>query len=282
MVVCPANAQASSTGGAPVPVTFTPPVASGGSGPVTVTCNPGSGTLFTPGSTNVSCTAVDGRRNATCTFAVTVTAIPLLSVTRFMSFGDSVTEGKLSLTLNSLTDSPSFSYPAKLLEKLRSRYAAQEFTVLNEGMGGERVSASVSRFRAALAADHPEAVLLMDGVNDLNAPDDGRIQAAVDAMEELVRMAKEAGLPTFVATLPPFGGGPKASCPECVDPYNERLRRMVENTGALLVDVHAAWGNQAMLMGADGIHPTEAGYDLIAQTFFEAISRTLEKPPEIH
>jgi lysophospholipase L1-like esterase len=283
MLACPADAQASSAGGTPVPITFTTPVGSGGSGPITVTCSPGSGALFMPGSTTVSCMAVDGNgRSVTCAFAVTVTTIPLLSVTRFMSFGDSITEGKLSLSLTSLIDSPSFSYPAKLLEKLSSRYTAQEFTVLNEGMGGERVSASIGRFRAALGTDHPEAVLLMDGVNDLNASDDGRVQAAVDAMEQLVRIAKDAGLPTFVATLPPFGDGPKASCRECVDPYNERLRRMVENNGAVLVDLHAAWGDPAALMGVDGIHPTEAGYDLIAQTFLEAISRTLEKAPEIH
>jgi lysophospholipase L1-like esterase len=29
-------------------------------------------------------------------------------------------------------------------------------------------------------------------------------------------------------------------------------------------------------MGADGIHPTEAGYDVIARAFFDAIRTTLE------
>jgi lysophospholipase L1-like esterase len=245
-----------------------------------VTGTPASGSLFPPGATNVSCTAVDsGGRNTACSFSVTVTSVPVLSVTRFMSFGDSLTEGKLSLSPTSLVDSPSFSYPAKLVEKLRSRYTSQEITVLNEGFGGERVSASLTRFRAALEADHPGAVLLLDGVNDLNASDDGRVQAAVDAMEQIVLITKAAGLPIFVATLPRFQSGPKNSCPECLQPYNERLRGMIAATGAVLVDVEAAWGEGTGLIGADGIHPTEAGYEVIAETFFQAIRNTLEKAP---
>ena len=49
--------------------------------------------------------------------------------------------------------------------------------------------------------------------------------------------------------------------------------------GATLVDVFQAWGGRSELMGADGIHPTEAGYEVIADAFFEAIRRTLEGPP---
>jgi lysophospholipase L1-like esterase len=279
-LLCPPNTLVSSAGGGPVPVTFALPSGSGGSGNVTVTCTPGSGALFSPGATSVACTGADtAGHSAACSFAVTVTNVAALSVTRFMTFGDSVTEGKLSLSPTTLVDSPSFSYPAKLLQKLRGRYVSQEITVLNEGLGGERVIASIGRFKAALAADHPEAVLLMHGINDMNAPEDGRIQSAVDALEELVKLARDAGLPTFVATLPPFGNGPKASCPECVEPYNERIRSMAAAKKAVLVDVEAAWGNGTGLMGADGIHPTEAGYEVIAEAFFQAIRRTLEKAP---
>ena len=78
--------------------------------------------------------------------------------------------------------------------------------------------------------------------------------------------------------LPPLGPGGKAACPECVEPYNSLIRRMVSAKGATLVDVHAAWGGRAGLMGADGIHPTEAGYEVIAGAFFDAIKRTLESP----
>jgi len=247
---------------------------------VNVTCTPNSGTLFNPGTTTVSCVAADSAgHNATCGFSVNVSAVPQLGVTRFMTFGDSLTEGKLSLTLSQLVDSPAFSYPAKLLAKLTERYSAQPITMLNEGLGGERAVDSVGRFKTALSADHPDAVLLMHGVNDLNAVGDGRVQAAVDALEEMVKAARQNNLATFIATLPPLGPGGKASCPECVDPFNDRVRSMASAKGAVLVDVNAAWGGRTDLMGADGIHPTEAGYEVIAGAFFEAIRRTLERAP---
>ena len=193
-----------------------------------------------------------------------------------MTFGDSLTEGKISLTLTTLVDSPSYSYPAKLLRLLTERYTGQEIIMLNEGFGGERADQSSERFASALSRHHPEVVLLMHGVNDLNGAEDGRVRSAGDAVEDMVKQATSRGVATFVATLPPLGPGRKAGCPECVPPYNDFIRLMAGRRGATLVDVHQAWGGRAGLMGADGIHPTEAGYEVIAAAFFEAIRRTLE------
>ncbi len=264
-----------------MPLTYSTPTATGGAAPVTVTCTPATGTMFPSGASTVTCTAVDGAgRSATCGFSVSVNAIPRLSRTRFLTFGDSLTEGKISLTLTSLVDSPAHSYPAKLLRLLTDRYTGQTLTVINEGLGGERADESFSRLARAISQHRPEAVLLMHGVNDLNGTHDGRVQLAADAMEELVKEVRNRGGVAFAATLPPLGPGGKAGCPECVQPYNNLVRRMAAAKGATLVDVHAAWGGRAGLMGADGIHPTEAGYEVIATAFFEAIRRTLESPAQ--
>ena len=260
---------------------YVTPVPSGGAAPVSVSCSPAAGAAFPIGATTVTCTATDrDGRNAACGFAVTVRAIPTITATRFLAFGDSLTEGKLSLTLDRLIDSPAHSYPAKLLRLLSDRYSSQQIVVINEGFGGERVDESRSRFRAALSQHRPQAVLLMHGVNDLNGTATGKVQAAVDGLEELIKEGRDAGVAVFVATLPPLGPGPKAGCPECVEPFNERLARVAAAKQATLVDVYAAWGGRTGLMGADGIHPTEAGYEVIAAAFFEAIRRVLEQSPQ--
>jgi lysophospholipase L1-like esterase len=193
-----------------------------------------------------------------------------------MAFGDSLTEGKVSLAPVVLVDAGPHSYPARLRTLLSARYTSQVITLANEGRGGERADDSVSRFREALSVHRPEVVLLMHGVNDLVSPTPGRIQSAADGVEELIKETRNAGAAAFVATLPAFGSGPKASCPECIEPYNTLIRAIAAAKGATLVDVHAAWRSE--LMGADGIHPTEAGYEVIADVFFEAIRRTLENP----
>ena len=63
--------------------------------------------------------------------------------------------------------------------------------------------------------------------------------------------------------MPPFGDGPKASCHECIEPYNQLVRSIAAAKGATLVDVHAAWAGRTGLKGADGMHPTAAGYEVI-------------------
>lgn len=280
-MVCPARVTASAPAGQSVVLTFSPPTTTGGTAPIAVTCTPGSGALFATGSTPVSCTATDSAgRSAACGFVVDVTAIPVIARTRFMAFGDSLTEGKVSRTSQVLVDAGPHSYPARLRDLLTARYSTQPITVVNEGWGGERADASFPRFRGAMSQHQPEVVLLMHGVNDLISGSAGSVQSAADGVEELIKEARNVGAMVFVATLPPLGPGPKASCTsECVDPYNDRIRALAAAKGATLVDVHAAWGNQGGLMGADGIHPTEAGYELIATAFFDAIRRTLESPP---
>ena len=278
-VACPANISTNSVGGQPVTLAFELPSATGGSGPLAISCNPASGALFSPGTTTVTCTATDGGgRAATCGFVINVAHVPVLARTRFLAFGDSLTEGKVSLVPSILVDAGPHSYPARLRGLLSARYTSQTITMANEGWGGERADEAVPRFRGAMSQHRPDVVLLMHGVNDLISASPGRVQTAADGVEELVKEGRNAGAVVFVATLPPFGNGPKASCQECVEPYNSHLRAIAAAKGATLVDVHAAWAGRSGLMGADGIHPTDAGYEVIATTFFEVIQRTLENP----
>jgi lysophospholipase L1-like esterase len=277
--------ETSSLGGVPVAVTYNAPTTAGGTAPVTVACAPAAGTPFPTGPTTVTCTASDNAgRQASCSFGVTVANIPLrLQKTRFMAFGDSLTEGKLRpFGTEFLIDGGPHSYPSTLLRLLTERYAGQSVTVVNEGFGGETVVKSFERFLRAIADHRPEVLLLMHGVNDLigEGGEDAKILRTADSLDELTEIALDRGLTVFVATLPPFGQG-KASCQECVAPLNDRIRAMAAARRAVLVDVFAAWGSQPGLMGPDGIHPTEAGYEAIAKAFFEAIKRTLEAPPGV-
>ena len=58
-------------------------------------CTPSSGSTFPLGATTATCTATDARqRTASCSLTVTVTEPPLISLTRFAAFGDSITAGE--------------------------------------------------------------------------------------------------------------------------------------------------------------------------------------------
>jgi len=72
-LTCPAAVEVVSPDRGPVPVTFDTPVATGGSPPSPVTCNPASGASFPVGVTTVACSARDSAgRTASCAIPVTV------------------------------------------------------------------------------------------------------------------------------------------------------------------------------------------------------------------
>lgn len=71
---CPPNMSVSSSGGCQV-VNYTPPTATDNCGSATVNCSPAPGTCFPPGTTTVTCTAMDtspDSPNSSCSFTVTV------------------------------------------------------------------------------------------------------------------------------------------------------------------------------------------------------------------
>ena len=291
-LACPNPVSASTTATTGIAVTYTAPTAEGGQAPVTVTCTPESGTMFGIGQTNVECTVTDSlARTAACAFPVTVTRIPSISKTRFLAFGDSITLGEVSFPVSSgrgfgtsvkLVQVPSAAYPTVLGKQLVARYSSQEdsISVANYGLGGEKAVNARDRFIAALGTARPDVVLLMEGSNDIALGEDGAASGAAREIGIMVGEARRRGMFVFLATIAPGrpGGGKTIPTIYLTD-YNNRMRAAASSTGATLVDVNAALATDVTrYIGVDGLHPNEAGYAKIAETFYNAIRSQFELP----
>jgi lysophospholipase L1-like esterase len=280
-LTCPADITQQSPNDGPVVVTYQTPAAVDGSLPVTVACVPPSGSSFAPGTTAVKCTATDAvGRTAACGFNVKITLVPKLSKTRFCAFGDSMTSGVISLRspFYSLTPSPT-SYPGRLQVLLSARYTTQAIAVDDQGLPGELAADGLVRLPGVIRDTRPEVVLLLEGANDLNDFGSAGLEDTVWAMDQMVVAVNAAGAVPFLATLPPQRpGGYRAIHPELVAPYNARLAQVASSAHANLVDIYAAFGGVASttLIGSDGLHPTEAGYQKMAEAFAAVIQSKLE------
>jgi lysophospholipase L1-like esterase len=205
---------------------------------------------------------------------------PTLGFLKLVAFGDSLTEGVTSLATAPLLLVPSQAYPSKLQGKLLARYTAQAIAVANDGKAGEWAVDGVRRLSGVVQSRHPELVLLMEGVNDLNNLGEPGISSAANAMEDMVRMCRYQGIAVMLAGIPPQRpGGSKAWSASLVGRYNERLRAVALAKGAEFVDIAAGFGGDLSLLGSDGLHPTEAGYERIAQTFYDRIVAVYEQKP---
>jgi lysophospholipase L1-like esterase len=96
----------------------------------------------------------------------------------------------------------------------------------------------------------------------------------------MIQMGRARSMRVLIGTLLPERAGGKASHPELVLPTNDKIGLMAAAEDALLVDLFAAFGGtpDPSLISSDGLHPTAAGNERIAQTFYAAIRARLEAP----
>jgi len=259
---------------------------------VTATCTPASGALFPVGTTRVTCDAVDGRqRTSSCSFDVVVQAAPRISMTRFVAFGDSITWGEdgrdssiSSQGLQTIKPAVRFptaqTYPGALEIQLQTRYVGQSISVTNAGRSAESAGDPATLTRFSAMSGSFEAVLLMEGTNDLADRDSLDIPPAIANLRTMIRISKGLGRRVFLATVPPMvPGRPRALAWSLVAPLNDQIRSLAASENVALVDVNGALAADAnRYIGFDGEHPSADGYARIADTFFAAIKSALEAP----
>jgi lysophospholipase L1-like esterase len=302
---CPSIPIATSQNGGPVVVTYSTPTMKNGTSTLLTTCTPQSGSAFPVGTTNVTCqSTVSDDRVASCRFGVTVQSPARLSYTRFLSFGDSITEGKVSPPLSptlrfqlSLLDPDAQlailesrllvfndkAYPYHLQLRLGSRYPQQTIRIDNDGVGAEYVSlgfesSGAARLPSSLSANNPEVLLLMEGTNDmLNAsgPD-----TAILALEQMVNLVLGQGRKVVMATIPPTRpvGTLRFNQLQRIPGFNTRVRSLAAAKNVPVADVYAAINaDVARYIGEDHLHPTELGYQVIADTFLATVRSAFEQ-----
>jgi len=176
------------------------------------------------------------------------------------------------------------SYPYKLRTLMAARYTDQTVEVFNAGVAGKRASEDLDRFNGAVSDSRPEVILLMEGANDLNAPlgsGEGineRIRLTVASLEDMVKSATARQITVLLGTLPPQrAGGPKGGAADFLTRYNDALKVMAGLKGAQIVDVFAQF--PLTDIGEDGLHPTEAGYQRLAEIWLDALKARYETAP---
>jgi lysophospholipase L1-like esterase len=127
----------------------------------------------------------------------------------------------------------------------------------------------------------PDALLLLDGANDLVSPTtstsagmQAAINSAAEALQSMVRQGKERGARVLLGTLPPMIAPRLDNVVAAVPTLNARIRSLAAAETVTLVDLYGAIPPTAV--GADGLHLTPQGYELMADEWFKAIVATME------
>jgi lysophospholipase L1-like esterase len=207
---------------------------------------------------------------------LTISPPRAMGATRFMAFGDSITWGANSAwDANFIFASANGGYPERLQSGLSSFHAPQRFTVFNEGLPGELAVNGLTRLRSLLTSRRPEVVLLLEGVNDIsNDLDPIRVAGSIIQMADA---ATAVGVPVVVATMYQTysvvdpDGHYRSNGAGLLPAFNAEIRRL--SAGRLnvhLLDLEPPMRDRA-LVGADGLHLTDAGHELLASLFMQRV-----------
>ena len=186
----------------------------------------------------------------------------------YMAFGDSITDGEGSSDGN--------GYVPRLQRKLQGHLGGRP-TMIKDGLAATRSNRGSDRLLDSLTV-RPAYTLIHYGTNDWNV---GECKTAppcftINSLRNMVSGVKgRQGLPVLATIIPgnPIYLETQPARNQWIAAMNVRIRELAATEGVVVADLEALFLRQPSLpaLFTDHIHPNDAGYEVMAQAFFEAI-----------
>jgi lysophospholipase L1-like esterase len=165
---------------------------------------------------------------------------------RVVALGDSITEG--------ICRPDGTPYPVRL----RSISGKD---VINQGLCDERSGGGASRINGVLSRFKPGYIVILYGANDAIAG------FSTDVVLNNLRSMCNAAIanktvPILGTCLPMYGGF--SSVNSRLQSYNASIRALAKELGIRTVDFEKEFGSERSLIQGDGVHPSDAGLQVMA------------------
>lgn len=178
--------------------------------------------------------------------------------------GDSVTAG---VSPETLAPSEEFSWVTYAAADERSPWSR----LTTAALYGRTLPDMQGVFATEVLALDPEGVVIMGGTND--ALRQLPVEPSMAALRSMIEAVRDAGAEVWVVSPPPLD----ASYQRPVAPYVEAERALAEELDVPFVDVATELtgsdGRWLPGLSADGVHPSEAGAERIADLVLDELGR---------
>ena len=154
---------------------------------------------------------------------------------------------------------------------------------IGRGISGQTTPQLLIRFRQDVVHLEPRVVVILAGTNDI-AGNTGpsTLEMIEDNLASMCEIARANGIRVVLASVLPVSDYPwkrgLEPAPKIIA-LNSWIRQYAAANGHIYLDYHSAMadarGGLAPELARDGVHPTEAGYRLMAPLLEQAIARAL-------
>ena len=211
-----------------------------------------------------------------------------------VAIGDSITQADTHWTVNGHRNSIQGGWVTRLGNLLEKNFPG-EYEVINKGINGDTALGVLRRLDRDVILLEPDIVIVAIGTNDIftrlsadpnSTPD--TYHATIAKIFNKLQL-KLPDTPVFAMGMTTslrkyanirFGNFlPQQDVVQTVfDDYNNTLRRLINEYKFSYVDLPSQWPEEveeSWKFCADGIHPNDAGYDLMTEILYEALMSTV-------
>lgn len=201
--------------------------------------------------------------------------------------GDSITDAGRNKEVQKPNDAGSFGngYALMAAASLLEQYPEKQLTIYNRGISGHKVYQLDERWQPDCLDLKPNVLSILIGVNDYWHKRNGHYDGTVEVYERdfralLKRTRQELPGVTLVICEPFSVDGGKAigdGWQEEFAPYRQVAKKLSEEFNTLFVPYHAIF-NEALKHAPvaywcpDGVHPSMAGAQLMAQAWLKVVN----------
>lgn len=156
---------------------------------------------------------------------------------------------------------------------------------VNRGTSGQTTSQMLVRFRQDVVALEPQVVVILAGTNDI-AQNTGpmTLQDTENNLMSMSDLARQNNIRVVLASVTPaiaFPWRPSIQPAEKILALNQWIKEYAAMKGYVYLDYYSAMAgdDHGMKPGlsVDGVHPTKAGYEVMAPLADQAIEKALQQ-----
>lgn len=157
---------------------------------------------------------------------------------------------------------------------------------VNRGISGQTTAQMLVRFRQDVIDLKPAAVVILAGTNDLAGNTGLSTQRMIeDNLRSMAELAQANHIKLVLASVLPvsdYPWRPGLQPAEKIRALNAWIKQYAQSHGAVYLDYHGKMSNRQggldKALANDGVHPTAAGYALMAPLAQQAVERALAQP----